>query len=331
MRTELKEMGTKIKSTGYHVPERTISNHQLEEFLDTSDEWIQSRTGIKQRHITESENTSDLCAEAAKSILANGGIQAEEVDFILVATMSPDYLSPSTASLVQDKIGAQNVMAFDINAACSGFVYALSVAEKMMQSGSFRYGLVLGGETMSKIIDWSDRSTAVLFGDGAGGVLLEHTEGDSFILSEDIHADGSRGRALTAGAFNLSDKWTQEETGTLPLEMEGRAIFDFAIRSVPQSLKAVLEKTDSRFEDLEYIVAHQANDRILKAIAKKLRISSDLFASNIEQYGNTSAASIPILLHELVDSKKLVLGSNQKIVITGFGGGLTWASMQIQL
>lgn len=327
-------MGTKIKSTGSYVPERIVSNRRLEEFLDTSDEWIQSRTGIKQRHITETENTSDLCAKAAEVILTNGGIKSEEIDLIVVATMTPDYLSPSTASLVQEKIGAHTVMAFDINAACSGFVYALSIAEKMMQSGSFRYGLVLGGETMSRIIDWTDRSTAVLFGDGAGGVLLERTDGISFVLGEDIHADGSRGRALTASPLNFSNKWTSEkqaEEEDFPLKMEGRAIFDFAIRSVPQSIKTVLEKTATGFEEIECIVAHQANDRILKAIAKKLRISADLFASNIEHYGNTSAASIPILLHELVTTKKLVLGSQQEIVLTGFGGGLTWASMQIQL
>lgn len=324
-------MGTKLISTGSYVPEKTISNEQLEAFLDTSDEWIKSRTGIEKRHISETENTSDLCAEAAKVILANAGIGAEKVDFIIVATMTPDYLSPSTASLVQEKIGAQTVMAFDINAACSGFVYALSVADKLMQSGSFQYGLVLGGEVMSKIIDWTDRSTAVLFGDGAGGVLLGQAEGDSFVLGEDIHADGSRGQALTAGALNVSNAWNQQEQVSSPLQMEGRAIFDFALRSVPQSINAVLEKTETPVDDIECIVAHQANKRILKAIAKKLHVSADLFASNIESYGNTSAASIPILLHDLVSANKLVLGSKQEIIITGFGGGLTWASMQIQL
>ncbi|MFL2132273.1 beta-ketoacyl-ACP synthase III [Desemzia sp. FAM 24101] len=325
-------MGTKIVGTGSYVPERIISNEQLETFLETSDEWITSRTGIKERHISETENTSDLCAKAAQHILSNAGVQAEEVDFIVVATMTPDYLSPSTASLVQDKIGAHSIMSFDVNAACSGFVYALSIADKLMQSGSYRYGLVLGGEVMSKIIDWNDRSTAVLFGDGAGGVLLKHTPGESFVLGEDIHADGSRGNALTAGTLSLSEKWSsQKAEHQYSLQMEGRSIFDFAIRSVPQSIQKLLSDTNTPFEDVECIVAHQANERILKAIAKKLKISPELFAVNISKYGNTSAASIPLLLHELVAEDKLSLGSNKKIVLTGFGGGLTWGSMLIQL
>ncbi|MBM6613947.1 ketoacyl-ACP synthase III [Desemzia sp. RIT804] len=325
-------MGTKIVGTGSYVPERIISNEQLETFLETSDEWIKSRTGIEERRISETENTSDLCAKAAQHILSNAGVSAEEVDFIVVATMTPDYLSPSTASLVQDKIGAHSIMSFDVNAACSGFVYALSIADKLMQSGSYRYGLVLGGEVMSKIVDWSDRSTAVLFGDGAGGVLLKHTQGESFVLGEDIHADGSRGHALTAGTLSLSEKWSSQEAEyQYPLQMEGRSIFDFAIRSVPQSIQNLLSDTNTPFEDVECIVAHQANERILKAIAKKLKVSPELFAVNISKYGNTSAASIPILLHELVAEDKLVLGSSKKIVLTGFGGGLTWGSMLIQL
>ena len=325
-------MGTKIVGTGSYVPERIISNEQLETFLETSDEWIKSRTGIKERRISETENTSDLCAKAAHQILSNAGVQAEEVDFIVVATMTPDYLSPSTASIVQDKIGAHSIMSFDVNAACSGFVYALSIADKLMQSGSYRYGLVLGGEVMSKIVDWNDRSTAVLFGDGAGGVLLKHTPGESFVLGEDIHADGSRGNSLTAGTLSLPEKWSsQEPDHQYPLQMEGRSIFDFAIRSVPQSIQTLLSDTHTSFEDVECIVAHQANERILKAIAKKLKVPPELFAVNIDKYGNTSAASIPILLDELVAEDKLSLGSNKKIVLTGFGGGLTWGSMLIQL
>lgn len=325
-------MGTKIVGTGSYVPERIISNEQLETFLETSDEWIKSRTGIKERRISETENTSDLCAKAAHQILSNAGVQAEEVDFIVVATMTPDYLSPSTASLVQDKIGAHSIMSFDVNAACSGFVYALSIADKLMQSGSYRYGLVLGGEVMSKIVDWNDRSTAVLFGDGAGGVLLKHTPGESFVLGEDIHADGSRGNSLTAGTLSLPEKWSsQEPDHQYPLQMEGRSIFDFAIRSVPQSIQTLLSDTHTSFEDVECIVAHQANERILKAMAKKLKVPPELFAVNIDKYGNTSAASIPILLDELVAEDKLSLGSDKKIVLTGFGGGLTWGSMLIQL
>lgn len=324
-------MKAKIMGAGSYVPHKVVSNAMLEKMMDTNDEWIRTRTGIETRHISEGENTSVLCGKAALDILEKTGISAKEIDFIIVATMTPDGLSPSTACLVQDYIGAKPIMAFDVNAACSGFIYALSIGEKLIQSGTFQYGLVLGGEVMSKIIDWQDRSTAVLFGDGAGGILLGATETENSFLGEDIHSDGSRGESLTAGCHLVTNFHTKENHENEFLQMDGRSIFDFAIRSVPESIRTVVESANHTLEEIDCIVAHQANYRILQAIAKKLKIPVELFATNIAKYGNTSAASIPILLDELLTNGDLVLGSNKKIVLTGFGGGLTWGSMLIQL
>lgn len=324
-------MNAKIMGAGSYTPHKVVSNAMLEKMMDTNDEWIRTRTGIETRHISEGENTSVLCGKAAMDILEKTGVSAKEIDFIIVATMTPDGLSPSTACLVQDYIGANPIMAFDVNAACSGFIYALSIAEKLIQSGTFQYGLVLGGEVMSKIIDWQDRSTAVLFGDGAGGVLLGATETENSFLGEDIHSDGSRGESLTAGRHLVTNFHTKEDKKNEYLQMDGRSIFDFAIRSVPESIRTVVESSNYSLEEIDCIVAHQANYRILKAIAKKLKIPAETFATNIAEYGNTSAASIPILLDELITNGDLVLGSKKKIVLTGFGGGLTWGSILIQL
>ncbi|SDQ11041.1 beta-ketoacyl-ACP synthase III [Carnobacterium viridans] len=324
-------MKAKIMGAGSYVPHKVVSNAMLEKMMDTNDEWIRTRTGIETRHISEGENTSVLCGKAAMDILEKTGISAKEIDFIIVATMTPDGLSPSTACLVQDYIGAKPIMAFDVNAACSGFIYALSIGEKLIQSGTFQYGLILGGEVMSKIIDWQDRSTAVLFGDGAGGILLSATETENSFLGEDIHSDGSRGESLTAGSHLVTNFHTKENLENRFLQMDGRSIFDFAIRSVPESIRTVVESSNYTLGEVDCIVAHQANYRILQAIAKKLKIPVELFATNIAKYGNTSAASIPILLDELLTNGDLVLGSKKKIVLTGFGGGLTWGSMLIQL
>lgn len=326
-------MQAKIIGTGSYLPQKIVSNEMLENVMDTNNEWIKTRTGIENRRISETENTSVLCGKAALDILGKSDVSADKVDLIIVATMSPDYLSPSTACLVQDYIGASKSMAFDVSAACSGFIYALSVAEKMLSSGKFNYALVLGGEVMSKMIDWSDRSTAVLFGDGAGGVLLESTETEGSFIGEDIHSDGSRGLALTTGSLPVSNLYSgnNNHLTDVYLEMEGRAIFDFAIRSVPKSIKTVVEDAGIELSDVTRILPHQANSRIIQAIAKKLKIPFEQFALNISNYGNTSAASIPILLDELVSSGDLVLGTGKKIILTGFGGGLTWGSMLIQL
>lgn len=327
------ERQVRITHTARWVPKNCVTNHDLAKIMDTSDEWISSRTGIKQRHIVASENTSDLCIEVAKQLLAKSQLDPAELDFIIVATMTPDFATPSTACLVQGAIGAKNAFAFDMSAACSGFVYALATAEKFLRSGSYQKGIVIGGETLSKVVDWTDRRTAVLFGDGAGGVLLQNTTGNKQFLAESLHANGEKASALTAvykGSTQPFFAATQQDFSEY-LAMDGREIFDFALRQVSQDILAVLAKAQLTKEELAYILPHQANTRIFDGMAKKSKIERSKFLSNIAEYGNTSAASIPILLDEMIEKGTLQLGSGQKVILTGFGGGLTWASLVLAL
>lgn len=316
----------KIICTSRYVPNNIVTNNQLSEGLETSDDWINSRTGIRARHITTDENTSDLCSQVAKKLLEKSGRSSEELDFIIVATMTPDYGTPSVACQVQGAIKAENAFAFDISAACTGFVYALSVAEKFIQTGK-KLGMVIGGETLSKVIDWEDRRTAVLFGDGAGGVLLEATEEQHF-FAESLQADGQRGTALTSGFIqNKNPYFIGNQEQTFYLQMDGRSIYDFSLKTVTKNLLSVLN--DSK--EVDYLLLHQANKRIVEKIAKKVGIPREKFLTNMEQNGNTSAASIPLLLDESVENGILKLGSKQKIVLTGYGGGLTWGSILLSL
>jgi 3-oxoacyl-(acyl-carrier-protein) synthase III len=316
-----------ITATASYIPEQIVTNDQLAEIMDTSDEWIHSRTGIKTRHIATDENTSDLCIKVAEQLLTKSGTSAEELDFILVATMSPDYNSPSVACMVQGAVGAHRAFAFDISAACAGFVYALSMAEKLIRTGSNK-GIVIGGEVLSKVLDWNDRSTAVLFGDGAGGVLLEAGE-TQHILREKLQADGTRGMSLTSGYTANNNPYKEPETASNAcLTMNGRDIFDFATRDVT---KAIDEIAAEDKEQIDYFLLHQANSRILDKIARKLKIPREKFLQNMDKYGNTSAGTIPILLDEAVAEGTLVLGNNQKVILSGYGGGLTWGTMFITL
>ncbi|GAA3017409.1 beta-ketoacyl-ACP synthase III [Tetragenococcus solitarius] len=316
-----------ITQTASYLPEKTVTNDQLAQFMDTSDEWIRTRTGIKQRRIAIKENTSDLCTKVAEKLLEKSHYSASELDFVIVATMSPDYNSPSVACLVQGAIGANQAMCFDLSAACSGFVYALSMGDKMIRTGA-KKGLVIGGEVISKVLDWTDRSTAVLFGDGAGGVLLEASEKEH-ITAESLQADGKRAMSLTSGFTAVSNPYIKDETQQSSyLSMEGREIFDFAVRDVVKQIKKVM---DEQNHTVDYFLLHQANARILDKIAKKVSISRDKFLQNMDKYGNTSAASIPILLDEAVASGKIVLGNQQNVILSGFGGGLTWATVAVIL
>lgn len=324
-------MGMKITATGHYLPPLTVSNEDLTAFLNTSDEWIKKRTGISQRHVSTSENTSDLASHAARKILEKRGMSASELDFILVATMTPDSTSPSTACLVQEKIGADGAFCLDLNAACSGFIFALSTAAHFIEGGAYRKGLVLGAETMSKVINWEDRSTAVLFGDGAGGVLVEFTEENHFI-SEDLHSDGTRYLALTAEQKAVKNPFLQKETEIVSyLEMDGRGIFDFVIKNVPETIHQVLKKGHLEKEEITWVVAHQANIRLLEVVSKKVKIPLSKFVTNIADTGNTSAASIPILLDQMIESGKIKMNQEEKLLFTGFGGGLTWGSIIMTL
>lgn len=320
----------KISHVAHYLPKQILTNHDLAEMMDTTDEWISSRTGIKERRISDGENTSDLASAVAKQLLDKSGYRAEELDFILVATITPDSLMPSTATKVQAHIGAVNAFAFDLTAACSGFVYALAMADKLIRSGAYQKGLVIGSEVFSKVLDWQDRRTAVLFGDGAGGVLLEASD-QQHILAESLNADGNR-QGLDSGYLGFSSPFTTiTEACDLSLKMDGKAIFDFAVRDVSKSIKAFIEASPVTVEDLDYVLLHQANQRLLDKIARKIGVDSAKCPVNLMTYGNTSAASIPILLSECVADGRIRLDGSQTILLSGFGGGLTWASLILHI
>lgn len=311
----------KITATASYVPEKIVTNDDLSNLMDTSDEWIHSRTGIKRRRVAVGENTSDLCIRVAQTLLQDAQLSAESLDFILVATITPDFNTPAVACQVQGAIGAVNAFAFDISAACAGFVYALSMAEKLIRTGA-KKGLVIGGEVLSKVLDWNDRSTAVLFGDGAGGLLLEASS-EQHLLKESLKADGTRGMSLTSGFRTNENPFSQNAPAySACMQMIGREIFDFATRDVVASINDLTQD-----EAINYFLLHQANSRILDKVARKLKQPREKFLQNMQDYGNTSAASIPLLLDEEIKRGTLSLGSGQKVVFSGFGGGLTWGTM----
>ena len=311
---------TGIKAVDYYVPEKVVTNDDLSNIVETNDEWIATRTGIRRRHLSTGENTSEFCIEVGKKLLSKTNTNPEDVDLIIVATITSDYSTPST--------GCVNAWAFDLSAACSGFVYALSVADKFVKSGQYKKVLVFGAETLSKIVDWTDRATCVLFGDGAGGALVEPSE-DSGIIDEDMHSKGEDGIKLTGGERKVRNMvCNPEEENKNYLEMDGRAIFNFATKTVPKSVSILLERNNLTVDDIKYIVPHQANSRIIEVVAKKLKTTMDKFFIDVDEFGNTSAASIPIALGHM-DSKGL-LKKGDYIIITGFGGGLTWGSTLIK-
>ncbi len=319
----------KIAGIEKALPPLVVTNDRLASIVETSDEWISSRTGIKQRHISSGQNTSDLCIETADKLIKKAGWDPLSVDLIIVGTLTPDYATPNVACMVQAALGCANAFCFDISAACSGFVYSLSAAEKFIRAGNVKRAIVLGGETLSKITDWNDRSTCVLFADGAGGVLLEASESGG-IICEDLHADGSKGASLLAGYHKIDNPFfKEEEKRGKYIEMNGRDIFSFATRIVPGSIKKVLDDAGVGSDEIKYFVLHQANTRINDIIAKKLKISPEKFFSNIHSTGNTSGGSIPILLAEM--DEKGLFSKGDKLILAGFGGGLTWATMLIEL
>ncbi|HEM3442545.1 TPA: ketoacyl-ACP synthase III [Streptococcus suis] len=320
----------KISQVAHYLPKKIVTNDDLAQRMETSDEWIRSRTGIGQRHIVTGETTSDLASQVARKLLEESQLDASEIDFIIVATITPDASMPSTAAMVQAAIGAKKAFAYDLVAACSGFVFALSTAEKLLASGVYKRGLVIGAETLSRSVDWSDRSTAVLFGDGAGGVLLEACEQPSF-LAEILRTDGSRGASLTAGIDQKETPFSTQSRQQPFIQMEGRAIFEFATRDVTATMAELLEQADMTVDCVDYFLLHQANIRILDKMARKLGVAREKFPANMDKYGNTSAASLPILLSECVESGMLRLDGSQIVLMAGFGGGLTWGTLLLQL
>lgn len=307
-------MNTKIIGTGSAVPSRVLDNAELSTFLDTSDEWIRTRTGIRSRHIAqEGQTASALAAQAAKKAIADAGIAAEQIEAIIVATSTPDYIFPSTANLVQQEIGAERAACFDLSAACTGFLYALSVADAYIKAGMYKKVLVIGAEVMSQAVDWKDRSVCVLFGDGAGAVVLGEDSGGKSIFR--LHSDSGSAQALTLGKENA-------------VHMNGREIFSFAVRKVPESIKEVLEEAGTAKEQVKYFILHQANARMIESIAKRLDVPVEKFPMNLETHGNTSAASIPVLLDELNRQNRLIPGD--VLILSGFGGGLSWGSALLE-
>ncbi len=311
------------------VPERVVTNDELATFMDTSDEWIQPRTGIRQRHIVSTEDTSDLAVGVATKLLNQAGLTADQLDFILVGTMSPDTLSPSVAQIVQGKIGATNAFAWDLSAACSGFVYTLSMASALLTT-RYQRGLVIGAEVLSKLVDWDDRSTAVLFGDGAAGVLLERTGAETGLLAESLKTFGERSEFLTAGQQRNANYFAGELKAADPyFKMNGREVYNFATREVPAVLNEALAKASLTPDEIDYYLLHQANGRIVSSIAKRFGQPIEKFPTNMAFYGNTSAASIGILLDELREAGTIKPG--QTIAIAGFGGGLTVGALIIKV
>lgn len=321
----------KIIATGSYLPEKRLTNFDLEKMIDTSDDWITERTGIKERRIAEDgQSTSDLAYEASKNALRQAGLEADDLDLIIVATVTGDMIFPATACLLQNLLSAKKAAAFDINAVCSGFVYGLSVANSFIRAGTYKRILLVGAEIYSRIIDWEDRTTCILFGDGAGAVILEATDGDSGIISTRLCSDGSLWEILTLPGGG-SKYPTSEETIRKRLhflKMNGKEIFKAAVKALQTLVDDTLKENNLKPSQLSVLILHQANLRIIQAAAARLGLPMDKVVVNIDKYGNTSAASVPIALDEVARAGKVKEGDY--ILLEAFGGGLTWASALIK-
>ncbi|UCE88630.1 MAG: ketoacyl-ACP synthase III [Pseudomonadota bacterium] len=318
----------RITGTGSFLPEKVLSNADLEKMVDTTDQWITDRTGIKKRHIVEDdETTCDLAEAAARFALEAAGVGGEELDLIVVATTTPDRVFPSTACLLQERLGNHGCTAFDVQAVCTGFVYALGVADKFVRSGTHKRALVVGAETLSRIVDWTDRGTCVLFGDGAGAVVLEASE-EPGILSTHLHADGQFKELLTV-PVGLSENYAQFLEGKIFVQMKGNEVFKMAVNTLARIVDETLEANGMQKSDVDWLVPHQANIRIIQATAKKLDMSMDHVVVTVDEHGNTSAASIPLALDIAVRDGRIVRGDT--VFLEAFGGGFTWGSALLKM
>ena len=312
---------------GTAVPNNILTNAELSKMVDTTDEWIMNRTGIKQRYIAnDKETTASLGVKAAKSALDTANISPNDLDLIIVATSTPEHNFPSTASLIQDKLGASKAGAFDMGAACTGFVYALTVASQIIQSGSMNTVLIIGSETLSKIVNWEDRSTCVLFGDGAGAFVLQGSKVPGGVLTSVLRSDGSGGDLLKvpAGGSAMPACYDSLRDNLHTITMNGREVFRFATRVMADACREVVSEAGMTLDDIDFIVPHQANVRIIEAAARNLDLPLDMFIMNIDKYGNTSAASIPLALCEAVSDNRIKPYNN--LIFVAFGGGLTWGA-----
>ena len=311
----------KICGTGSYVPPHVMDNNDLAKIVDTSDEWIRERTGIGKRHIIEEETTSYMAGQAALRAVEQSGIDPSEIELILVATSSSEIVFPCAACEVQKTIGAVHAAGYDLNAACTGFVLAFNTAQAYIGAGIYKTVLVIGADSMSNLVDWSDRGTCILFGDGAGAALLRAEEGAPVYMA--AHSDGVKGPALTGMSRHRKD-WKTENDSESYIHMDGQAVFKFAVRKVPEIIEEVLDRAGIGIDEIDYFVLHQANRRIIEAAAKRLKTDITKFPMNLEEYANTSAATVPILLDEM--NREGSLHKGQKIMLAGFGAGLTWAA-----
>ncbi|MBQ7933520.1 MAG: ketoacyl-ACP synthase III [Lachnospiraceae bacterium] len=324
-------MIVRITGTGSMLPAKQVTNLEISQIVDTSDEWIRERTGIGARYLSTGETVASLATGACEKALEMAGRTAEEVDLILVASCSSEMLLPCSACQVQANIGARRAVAFDLNAACSGFMFALNTAYAYLQAGIYKTALIAGSEVLSKIMDWEDRGTCVLFGDGAGAVVLEadaSTNAGRGLIGFVQYSDGSKGEALVCESRALHNPYYSEESKNTYVQMDGREIFKFAARQVPVTIEEVLQKTAIPKEEISYFVLHQANARIIEAIAKRLDMGLEKFPLNLDQVGNMSSASLPVLLDKLQREGRLDRG--MKLVLSGFGAGLTYGACVLE-
>ena len=312
----------KICGTGSYVPPHVMSNDDLAKIVDTNDEWIRERTGIGRRHIIKGETTSYMAGQAALKAVENSGIDPEEIELILLATSSSETIFPCAACEVQKTIGAVHAAGYDLNAACTGFVLAFNTAQAYISAGLYKTVLVIGADSMSNLVDWTERSTCILFGDGAGAAVLRAEEGTPVFMA--AHSDGVKGEALTGLSRHRKDRNESGEDRESYIHMDGQAVFKFAVRKVPEIIEEVLEQADVELEEIDHFVLHQANRRIIEAVAKRLKTDIEKFPMNLEEYANTSAATVPILLDEMNRAGSLKKG--EKVMLSGFGAGLTWAA-----
>jgi 3-oxoacyl-[acyl-carrier-protein] synthase-3 len=316
---------SRITGTGSYLPERVVTNAEFAARLDTTDAWIRERTGIERRHIAEkSQGSSDLALQASQRALRSAGISADQLDLIVVATSTPDHVFPSTACLLQAKLGTKGSAAFDVQAVCSGFVYGLATADCFIKNKMARNALVVGAEVFSRILDWNDRGTCVLFGDGAGAVVLA-ADARPGIHATRLHADGSQVELLSVPGNVCGGK----VVGSPFLQMNGQGVFKFAVRVLEESARETLAAADMRLEDIDWLIAHQANVRILEATARKLGLPRDKLVVTVDHHGNTSAASVPLALDEYVSAGRIRAG--QRLLLQGVGGGFTWGSSVVTL
>jgi 3-oxoacyl-[acyl-carrier-protein] synthase-3 len=327
----MKKVRAAITSVGHYVPEKIMTNHDLEKLVDTNDEWIRTRTGISERRVMEQGATSDMAVPAVQMVLKNRGITAEEIDVIIFATVTPDMFFPATACVLQEKIGAKKAWGFDISAACSGFVYALSVGSQLVETGAYKKVLVVGADKMSAILDYSDRNTCILFGDGAGAVLLEPSEDESVgVMDHKLYSDGTGGDFLYmkgGGSLNPPSHQTVDDKLHY-IYQDGKSVFKVAVMGMADVSAEILERNNLTGADVDWLVPHQANLRIIDATADRMGLDKSKVMININKYGNTTAATIPLCLSEWWHAGKVKKGQN--LILASFGAGYTWGAVYVK-